>query len=55
MEYNYNREYFTKHGMHLNRRCKGLVVNNWPLKFGIYQQQKKYLQLVLDGKQYRNK
>jgi hypothetical protein len=25
MECNYNREYFTKHSMHLNRRGKGLV------------------------------
>jgi hypothetical protein len=25
MECIYNREYFTKHGMHLNRRGKGLV------------------------------
>jgi hypothetical protein len=25
MECNYNRQYFTKHGMHLNRRGKGLV------------------------------
>jgi hypothetical protein len=25
MEYNYEREYFTKHGMHLNRRGMGLV------------------------------
>jgi hypothetical protein len=24
-EYNYNKEYFTKHIMHLNRRVKGLV------------------------------
>jgi hypothetical protein len=24
-ECHYNREYFTKHGMHLNRRGKGLV------------------------------
>jgi len=25
LEYNYDREYFTNHGMHLNRRGKGLV------------------------------
>jgi hypothetical protein len=25
MECNYEREYFTKHGMHLNRKGKGLV------------------------------
>jgi len=25
LQCNYDREYFTNHGMHLNRRCKGLV------------------------------
>jgi hypothetical protein len=52
IECNYNKEYFNKHIMHLNRRGKGLHTK---LKFGIYQQQKRCLQLVWDGKLYRNK
>jgi hypothetical protein len=41
--------------MHLNRRDKGIVAKQLALKFGIYQQQKKRLQLVGDGKLCGNK
>jgi hypothetical protein len=76
MECNYNREYFTKHGMHLNRKGKGLVSKQlasdiWKLSAteeippiiiiilsGVRLSPlgtAEYLQLVWDGKHYRNK
>jgi hypothetical protein len=55
MECNYNREYFTKHGMHLNRIGKGLGYKQLASEISMLSAAEEMHPISLGRKMYRNK